>query len=100
MNWNRKPGDIPFSYGDFKHTALLSGRYLRNVNRQTAFYGLVEIRQQFLKRLSLGRATGNRRNFSPISAFFGFMYDDFQFHRIIIQRNLTLRRKNRKACPI
>jgi len=58
------------SYSNFHHPRLALSRRLFDINGQTSFNGLIQILEEFLEILALRRATRNRRNLGPISAFF------------------------------
>jgi hypothetical protein len=73
-------GRIKLSYSDFKNARCAAGIGLRNIDGQTSLNSLVQIAQEFIHGLALGRATWNGRDFGPEAAFLRIMHNDFDLH--------------------
>lgn len=65
------------SYRNLHNPSIRISSWFIYINRQTAFYGLVQILEQLVKCITLGHATGDSRYFGPITAFFGVVNNYF-----------------------
>ena len=74
------PARKRLSYRDFDYSRFIARFWSIDIDRKTSFHGFVQIREQFLERLTLGGTARNRRHLGPKSAFFGLMNDHFYFH--------------------
>lgn len=57
-----------------------------DIHRKTAVNRLVEVLQQLIPSVTLGGATGDRRDFGPIAPFFGIVDHDLELHGCILSR--------------
>ena len=53
---------------------------LRSIDGEAAFNCFIDVVKQLFKCLALRGASGNGRHLSPVTTFFCFMHDDFDFH--------------------
>jgi len=73
-------GRKPISYRDFENTIAAVLLWFGDVDREAAFDGLVDVREQFVHRVTLTGATGNGRDLGPKAAFLCLVNDDLDFH--------------------
>ena len=75
---SRRANSLPDS--DFDHPVVACQEYVLQGDRQAPFDCFANVREQFLDRIPLRRATGKGRHFSPEAALFRPVNHDVNFH--------------------